>query len=171
MKGDLKLNIKVNPGYLAEQVLKSGVYEVYTDCLLDLAAEFQENSPIGATRELIQGWDVQSSPKKVAYGFEVRSNITNSSSAAVNRIAGRAPGTPPPVQPLVDWTIKKGLATNPKKALGIAFAIRNKIAKRGTDRYIAKDNWVGINPDGSQIPGGRLEEAEKAIQRRLGRRL
>lgn len=167
LKGSLKLNIKANPGYLADAILKSKVYDTYTDALLDAAQEFQENSPVGSTGDLKAGWSVQNSPKKLAFGFEIRSNITNNSSAAINRIAGRAPGSPPPVQPLVDWTIAKGLATNPKKALGIAFAIRNKIAKKGTDRYINKDNWVGINPDGSRIPGGRLDMLESAIRLRL----
>ena len=167
IKGNLKLKVNVNPGYLSERLLKSKIYDTYTDALLDLAQEFQENSPVGATRELIEGWDVQNTPRKVAFGFEVKSNIINTSDRAVNRIGGRAPGAPPPVQPLQDWVIAKGIATNPKKARGIAFAIRRKIMNEGTERYKAKENWVGINEKGKRIPKGRLEQAEKEIALKL----
>ena len=68
--GNLKLKINVNPGYLARKVMKSGLYDAYTDALLDLAQEFQENSPIGATRQLVEGWDVQNRTlAKVFYGM------------------------------------------------------------------------------------------------------
>ncbi len=167
INGSLKLKINVNPGYLADRVMKSGLYDAYTDALLDLAQEFQENSPIGATRQLKEGWDVQNSPKRVAWGFEVKSNIINTSEAARNRIGGRPPGAPPPVAPLQDWVIAKGIATNPKKARGIAFAIRRKIMNEGTERFKAKVNWVGIDNRGKRIPGGRLERAEKEIADKL----
>ena len=167
LNGDLRLKIKVNPGLLADQVMKSSLYDAYTDALLDLAQEFQDNSPIGASRMLVEGWDVQNSPKRVAWGFEVKSNITNSAGNARNRIGGRPGGTPPPIQPLTDWVMAKGIAANPNKARGIAFAIRRKIANEGTERFKAKDNWVGIDHLGKRIPGGRLEEAEKAIAQKL----
>lgn len=167
MQGNLKLNIKVNPGYLASEVMRKGVYDVYTDALLDAAAEFQANSPVGSTRALKESWDVQNSPKKEAVTFTVKSNIINTSDRAVNRIAGRPPGTPPPVEPLVDWVMAKGLASEAKKARGIAFAIRNKIAKQGTERYKDGDNWVGIDHKGDRISGGRLEQIEQDIAQKL----
>ncbi len=167
IKGNLKLKVNVNPGYLSERLLKSKIYDTYTDALLDLAQEFQENSPVGATRQLIEGWDVQNTPRKVAFGFEVKSNIINTSDRAVNRIAGRPPGAPPPVTPLQEWVIAKGIETNPKKARGVAFAIRRKIMNEGTERYKARANWVGIDNKGKRIPGGRLEQAEKEIAAKL----
>lgn len=164
--GELRLRVSVNEGLIAKQVMKQGLYDAFVGGMLDAAQEFQEGSPVGATGDLKAGWDI-SSPRKESVTFDINASIVNYSQAAKNRIAGRAPGTPPPVSPLVDWVIAKGLASNPKKALGIAFAIRNKIAKQGTDRHIAQNNWVGIRSDGSRIPGGRLEQVEAAIAKRL----
>lgn len=164
---NLKFNIKVNPGYLADQVVKSGLYDRYTDALLDIAEEFQANSPVGATGQLKSSWDVQNSPKAVAWGFEVRSNIVNTSDRALNRIAGRPSGNAPPVEPLIKWVVAKGIETDSKKAKGVAFAIAKKIAKKGTDRNIAKKNWVGVDDKGNRIPGGKLEELEKIIATKL----
>ncbi len=167
IKGDLRLKVNVNPGYIADRILKSKVYDTYTDCLLELAQEFQENSPVGASGQLKASWDVQNTPKRVAWGFEVKSNIVNTSERAINRIGGRAPGAPPPVTPLQEWVIAKGIESNPKKARGIAFAIRRKIMNEGTERYKKRENWVGIDNKGKRIPGGRLEQAEKEIAARL----
>ena len=167
IKGNLRLKVNVNPGYLSSRLLKSKIYDTYTSALLDLAQEFQENSSVGATRQLKESWDVQNTPKRVAWGFEVKSNIINTSERAVNRIAGRPPGAPPPVQPLQEWVIAKGIETNPKKARGVAFAIRRKIMNEGTERYKERENWVGIDNKGKRIPGGRLEQAEKEIAAKL----
>lgn len=47
---------------------------------------------------------------------------------------GRRPGTPPPIAPLIRWVeAKLGLAG--KEGIGVAYAIRNKIAKEGTTWY------------------------------------
>lgn len=167
MKADLRLKVNVNPGYLVDRILKSKVYDTYTDCLLELAQEFQENSPVGASGQLKASWDVQNIPKRVAWGFEVKSNIVNTSDRAINRIGGRPSGAPPPVAPLQDWVIAKGIESNPKKARGVAFAIRRKIMNEGTERYKRKENWVGIDHKGKRIPGGRLEQAEKEIANKL----
>lgn len=176
IQGNLKLNIRVNPGYIDNQIAKSGFYDAFTDELLDLAQEFQENSPIGATEQLISGWDVQSTPRKIPYGFEVRSNITNNSDRAENRIAGREPGGMPPIGNLenpesgiLPWVVAKGIETNPKKARSVAYAIAMSIKERGTQRYRDQDNWVGIDHHGKRIPGGRLEQAELAIADKLTR--
>ena len=45
---------------------------------------------------------------------------------------GRGPGKRPPVAPLLEWVRFKGIEKDSKKALGIAFAIANKIAREGT---------------------------------------
>ncbi len=162
MESVLKLKVKANPGYIASEVMKRKLYDVYIDALLDAADEFQQNSPVGATGELKSSWDV-TRPKKQAVTFQIDASITNTSERAGNRIAGRAPGAAPPIEPLQDWVIAKGIATEPKRARAISFAIARKIAREGTQRHKAGDNWVGIRSDGTRIDNGRLEQIEKAI--------
>jgi hypothetical protein len=158
----VKLKIKANPGFIASEVMKRGLYDAYIDALLDLADEFQQNSPVGATKELKGSWDV-TRPKKQAVTFQIDASITNNSERAGNRIAGRSPGAAPPIEPLTDWVIAKGIATEPKRARSISFAIAKKIAREGTERHQEGNNWVGISSDGQRISGGRLEIAEREI--------
>jgi hypothetical protein len=47
-------------------------------------------------------------------------------------VNGRAAGTPPPVEPLIRWVGFK-LGKSGDEARGIAYAIRNKIAREGTE--------------------------------------
>lgn len=49
---------------------------------------------------------------------------------------GRKAGTPPPVQAIYDWLGFKSFAKgfDPQSLLGLAFAIRSKIAKKGTNQ-------------------------------------
>lgn len=49
-------------------------------------------------------------------------------------VNGRAPGNKPPVTPLFNWVQQK-IGKSGREALGIAFAIQNKIAKEGTEYY------------------------------------
>jgi len=44
---------------------------------------------------------------------------------------GRKPGKYAPLKPLEEWVKKKGLASDKKKVTAIAFAINNKIKKKG----------------------------------------
>ncbi len=170
--GELRMRVTVNPGRLASQVMKKGLYDAYIDSLLEVTQEFQEKSPIGASRQLIEGWDI-TSPRKESVTFDINASIVNTAPNARNRIGGRPGGTPPPIgevggkEGLLPWVMAKGIATNPKKARGIAFAIRRKIMNEGTERFKAKDNWVGIDHRGKRIPGGRLERAEKEIADKL----
>ncbi len=164
--GELRMRVTVNPGRLASEVMKKGLYDAYIDSLLDVAQEFQEKSPIGATRQLVEGWSI-TSPRKESVTFDINASIVNTSDRAINRISGRPPGAPPPISPLQDWVIAKGIERDPKKARGVAFAIRRKIMNEGTERYKHKENWVGIDYKGKRIPGGRLEQAEKEIAAKL----
>lgn len=165
IKADLRLKVSVNPGYLASQVMKKGLYDKYIDCLLDAADEFQKNSVIGATSALKNSWDI-TAPRKESVTFDINASIVNTSEAARYRIAGRGAGKPPKIQPLVDWVEAKGIAVG-SSARSIAFAIRAKIAREGTERYKAGNNWVGINNKGDRIPGGRLEQIEREIAEKL----
>jgi hypothetical protein len=45
---------------------------------------------------------------------------------------GRRAGRRPPIAPLKEWAIAKGLARDDKQATGIAFAVATKIANYGT---------------------------------------
>lgn len=49
-------------------------------------------------------------------------------------VEGRAPGSPPPVTPLVRWASAKFGASG-NEALSIAFAVRHKIAQEGTSYW------------------------------------
>lgn len=166
VKGTLKLNIKANPGFIATQAMKKGIYDTFVDELLETANELQQGSPVGATRELIEGWDIQY-PRKEAVTFTINAKIVNTSDRAINRIAGRPPGTPPPIAPLTDWVIAKGIEYDRRRARGIAFAISKAIASRGTQRFRDKDNWAGLSPDGKFIPDGLLDKAQKRIASKL----
>lgn len=47
---------------------------------------------------------------------------------------GREPGKRPPIEPLKRWAMAK-FGYDEKRALGVAFAVANKIAKEGTSWY------------------------------------
>jgi len=52
---------------------------------------------------------------------------------------GRRPGKRPPLTPIEQWVRVKRLATDPKKIRSIAFAVQDKIGKKGTKgRFIMK---------------------------------
>lgn len=58
-------------------------------------------------------------------------------------VNGRAPGTPPPIAPLIGWVANKLGKTGPE-GLGIAFAIQKKIAAEGTDYYPAGTDLLEV---------------------------
>jgi hypothetical protein len=122
----------------------------------------QKNSPRGATGLLKSGWDIEA-PRKETCSLQINAKITNDAPNALYRIAGRGPGKLPPYQPIYQWASAKGF---PEKAQ----AIRRNIAKHGTLRWRQKDNWVGINNDGSIIPGGRLWTLIQELKDNLNRR-
>lgn len=67
-----------------------------------------------------------------------------------NYLGGRRAGKQPPIKPILDWVISKGLAQveEKTKASGIAFAIAKKIAEKGTnkERHLRVYNQV-ITPE------------------------
>ena len=148
--------------------MKRGIYDAFVDELLDVADELQQGSPVGATRELIEGWDVQY-PRKESVTFNINAKIINKSDRAINRIAGRPPGLPPPIAPLTDWVQVK-IEPDRRRARGIAFAISKAIAARGTQRWRDQDNWAGLTLEGKYIPDGLLDQAQKRIARKLTRK-
>ena len=146
--------------------MRQGVQQTFIKELEVTRQQLEEGSPVGATRDLKSSWIV-TRPKKVAFGFEIKGSIENLSDRAINRVAGRSPGLPPPVAPLTDWVVAKGIEYDRRRARGIAFAISKAIASRGTQRFRDKDNWAGLSPDGKFIPDGLLDKAQKRIANKL----
>lgn len=67
-----------------------------------------------------------------------------------------------PIQALVDWIKQKGIATNNKKALGIAFAIQKTIEKEGSPTIRSRRNGKK-----TEFVDDTLERIESEINRRL----
>jgi hypothetical protein len=160
MSNNFSVKVSVNPGLLANAVMRKGLYDAYVDKLLDAVEEFQNNSPRGATGDLAAEWDLQA-PRKEACSFQINARIINNAPNSLFRIAGRVPGKLPPIEAIAPWAKMHGL--NP-------FMVARGIAKRGTQRWRERENWVGIWTDGSLIPGGRLEQLQQEIISELGRK-
>jgi hypothetical protein len=121
------------------------------DFLLDEAEYYQSNSPIGATGELKESWEVIPSRKASNTYSYLTFAVINNASRSANRIGGREPGKMPPIEPIAAWAaIVLGDA-------GAAYPVAKKIAREGTDRYKAGTNWVGIDYLGNSIPDGRID--------------
>lgn len=67
-----------------------------------------------------------------------------------------------PIQALVDWIKQKGIATNNKKALGIAFAIQKTIEKEGSPTVRSRRNGKK-----TEFVDDTLERIGAEINRRL----
>jgi hypothetical protein len=158
-----KIDLKITVDSLAREVVPS-LKEVFTDALLDTADQLQQESYRGATLDLAGSWDINVKQKN---NFQIEGEITNNSDRAINRVAGRGAGKAPPIEPLTDWIIAKGIATDRKRARGISFAIARKIAREGTDRYQANENFLGLNRDGSFKPNDRLEQIAREISEKI----
>ena len=129
------------------------------DFLLEETQYYQENSPVGATKELIAGWDITPAKKQSNLFSYVRFSIKNDSNRSVNRIGGREPGKMPPIEPIAAW------AAAVLGDVNAAYPVAKKIAKEGTQRYRDGDNWVGSDYKGKLIPGGRIDTfAQRLVQ-------
>ena len=63
---NLQINIAVNEDQLSSEVMDA-ISDVFVDRWIDAVDEFQQNTPVGATGDLIRGWDISDrrlSPKK-----------------------------------------------------------------------------------------------------------
>lgn len=118
-------------------------------------AQARAGTPIGVAGNLKNSW-VQR-PAKFENG-EYRAFISNESEYAVFGIIGRGPGKFPPFganTPLAAWANKRGIAP---------FLVARSIAKKGTQRWRDKNNWIGYytrNPaqvtDDFEATVGRLK--------------
>ena len=171
MQGKIELNITIDPDSLALEVMRQGVYDTFTDALLDETDKLQQESYRGATLDLAASWDVSVEQPS---SHRINGSITNDAKAAGNRIAGRGSGKMPYIgnggrEGLLPWVIAKGIETDPKRARGRAIAIGISIARRGTERHRTKDNFLGLNPDGTFKPNDRIEQIENAIASKLAK--
>ncbi len=153
---NLGIKITINKDQLASEVMDE-ISEVFVDGWIDATDEFQRNTPVGATGNLIRGWDI--SDRRLSPN-QHQVIISNNADNALYRIAGRGPGKMPRHKPIYRWAASKGIEDR-------TYAIRRSIALKGTKRWIEKKNWVGINNDGSIMNNGRIIEVVKNIQQEL----
>lgn len=98
------------------------------------ANQARAGTPIGVAGNLKNSW-VQTSARFA--NDEYSASIFNRSEYAVYGIMGRGPGKFPPFgpnTPLAAWANKRGITP---------FLVARSIAKRGTQRWRDKTNWVG----------------------------
>lgn len=123
------------------------VKQALESTILDIANEYQQNSPIGATGQLKAGWDVD----VITTNQGFTGVISNVSNASKYRALGRRSGKPPPTQDLIPWVQKK-IEPDVKKAQRIAYLIGQKIAREGTQRYRENTNPFGLTREGQIKP-------------------
>lgn len=81
-----------------------------------------------ATGDLISSLDYRLKNRSIGFTLEI---LMNDYGLFVN--TGRKPGKKKvPIQALLEWIKQKGIETNNKKALGVAFAIQKTIQKEGS---------------------------------------
>jgi hypothetical protein len=100
------------------------------------ANQARANTPIGVAGNLRNSW-IQTSARFA--NDEYSASIFNRSDYAVYGIMGRGPGKFPPFgpnTPLAAWASKRGI---------VPFLVARSIAKKGTQRWRDKTNWVGFS--------------------------
>lgn len=167
INGNLRLKISTNPGYISDRVFRSGVQKIFEDELLAAAAELERESPVGATGQLKSSWQV-TIPRREPTGFTISASIYNTSDRSINRIAGRAPGRFPPIQPIFEWISAK-VESDPVEAKRIAFLVARKIAIAGTQRWREQENILSVDRQGRLRADSPIRKAEERIARRISR--
>ena len=162
---DFRLNVTQSTPVNLDAPFRKRINEIFNKHALDAADKLQQNSPVGATGDLSKGWDIIPA-RRQSSSFDVSVNVINNVPNALNRIVGRAPGKFPPEAPILAWVQKK-LKPEPKRAKGIAFVIRRKIAREGTQRWKAKQNFAGLDLKGKPLPGSPIAKAEAKIAAEL----
>jgi hypothetical protein len=121
------------------------------DFALDEADWMQQNSPVGATGGLKEGWDVIPARRQAPTVATMQFSIINTADKSNYRIAGRGPGKLPEIEPIEAWALVV------LGDIGAAWGVAKGIAARGTKRWQDKTNWVGIDNQGNVIPDGRID--------------
>lgn len=148
------------------QFWQTKVKEVFDRNAAKLLRELRDTSPVGATGDLKAGWKMRPTRKSAGIS-QYSTDITNTAANSFYRIVGRGPGKMPPKQPILDWVQSKGIRG--KEAERRAFLIRRKIGKRGTDRWIERDNPLGLRRNGSLSPRSPIVLTQRNIQLELKR--
>jgi hypothetical protein len=172
-RADLRLNVTTNPGLIRSDVLRRELYDIFVDLLLDLASKLESGSYVGASKKkgkasLAEGWDIIA-PRKSTIGFEIGASIVNRTPAALYRVVGRSEGKFPPLEPLREWVEVRLGESDPKKIRAIAFLIGRRIANQGTNRFNQKQNYIGLNADGSLTQDSIVLEYQRLIEDALRR--
>ena len=165
---EVESNLKaIVPGFAKKsEFWQAQVRDVFNRNADRAVEELRSGSPVGATRQLQEGW--QSTPaRKSGNVSEVSVKITNTAPNAYYRIAGRGPGGFPPSAPIEAWVRAKSLASGEKEVRSRAFLIRRKIAREGTERWKAKRNWAGLLIGGKFAADSPVAKAENRIRKEL----
>ena len=129
---------------LIDQV-RQDVAGIVNDNLAELADDLSDSSPRGvsAGAESLQG-NFFLSPANLSTG-DFQATVFNPLPFSLERLAGRGPGTPPPVRRLEAWALSKGISP---------YAVAKKIGRVGTDRWQEGEsaNVLQINPRTKVIP-------------------
>lgn len=133
---------------------------------LNLAVELEARSPVGATKQLSQGWDIQQTSRR-RNNLDLRFRIVNNADAALFRLRGRPAGRMPPSEALEQW-VRVKLRVDPQRVKSVAFLVARKIAREGTKRYKEQDNILGIDPSTGELkPDSPVRDTERAIASRI----
>lgn len=130
---------------IVDPVIRRQVIAAMDTALLELADFLQQNSPRGVSpvRESLKGsWNVIPARKVRNFPW-YKGEVVNTSSNAINRLAGRGPGKFPPFgkgTPLAKWADAKDIPP---------FLVARKIAREGTERWkesSGRPGYFGLDP-------------------------
>lgn len=114
---------------------------VRSECILTHNT-LRQQSPV-ATRELANSWTVTpiiTPAPNIFLPPTVQVTITNTAPNYLYRVAGRAPGKPPPYRAIRQWCLVKGIDP------AAAYPIAKTIGKKGTKRWQRKINVLNYDP-------------------------
>ncbi len=146
--------------------LTKKVIQIIDDEMLDAVLKLEKNSPVGATGDLKNSWDLK--PTKLS-GGEFTTEIFNTAPFSLNRLEGRGSGRQPPSKALESWVAAK-LGLSGKEVARVAFLVARKIGQEGTIR--SKRNFKEFNPaTGEPAKNGFVDRAIQKIEKRIDREL
>lgn len=117
----------------------------------------REKDLIGATGHYAQGWQTTVTGHALQ---ELTGKVTNACGYAVYVEYGRGPGKPPPLEPIMLWAKRKGLAAEERELRSVAFLIARAIGRRGT---IARFMQGGVGPAGARVVAETAAEGRTKV--------
>jgi len=122
------------------------------DVLEEFVTRFEKKSPVGASRDLKNGWSYRIKSLDESY-------LENDAENSLFRIVGRGPGKMPPVRKLRKWAREKGI--NP-------YLVARAIGEEGTDRWRENENLLGVDSQTLEIlPHSDLNEIAVRLEQEL----